>query len=246
LTTKVVPGLLHAKVDAVAVAHEAAARIARTLREAIESRGAASLALSGGTTPRATYLLLGREAGIDWKHVRVFWVDERAVPPESERSNYHLVQESLLQSPEARTAQVFRMRGEAKDLDTAAREYERMIRVDVAAGGAGVPEFDAVVLGIGDDGHTASLFPGRPEIDIVDRLVVAVPAEPPREARLTLTRPLLEHARTTFILAVGKSKTAALERVWLVGGDLHATPARLVRGIRGAVMWFIDRSAGGI
>jgi len=247
LSTKVVPGQLYAKADAVEVARDASVRLAQTLRDAIEERGMATLALSGGSTPRPMYVHLGREPHIQWRRVRIFFVDERAVPKDNERSNHRLIEESLLQNPAVREAEVFRMRGEAPDLDEAARDYEARLRAVVPpADEDGIPRFDAVVLGIGDDGHTASLFPGRPEVDIVDRLVVAVPADGAREARLTLTRPVLERARATFILAVGRSKAAPLERVWLVAGDLQTTPARLVRGIRGAVMWFIDRAAGGI
>jgi 6-phosphogluconolactonase len=138
------------------------------------------------------------------------------------------------------------MPAEAPDLEAAARDYEGLLRKRIALDGDGIPALDIVVLGVGDDGHTASLFPGGTTIDIVDRLVVAVPAQGAREARLTLTAPAIEHAKHVFVVAVGAAKRDALERVWSSQGDIHDTPARLVRGCRGAVTWLIDKAAGGL
>jgi 6-phosphogluconolactonase len=138
------------------------------------------------------------------------------------------------------------MPADAPDAEAAARDYERTIRAHVELDGDGVPAFDALVLGIGEDGHTASLFPGEPTVDVTDRLVAAVPARGAREARLTLTPRTIEHARNLFILAVGAGKRAALERVWAAQGNVHETPARVVRGCRGAVTWLIDKAAGGL
>jgi 6-phosphogluconolactonase len=245
MITKVVPGQLVATLDADHVAREASARIARVLRDAIGLFGQATIALSGGNTPRAAYALLAKES-LDWAKVEVFWVDERAVSPTDERSNYRWAKAALLDSAPVLPARVHRMPADSADLDGAARAYEALIRAKVAQVGP-LPGFDVVVLGIGDDGHTASMFPGEPTVDITDRLVVAVPAAPPKhEARLTLTSPILENARAVFILAVGKDKCPALERVWSITGTTKETPARIVRGVRGAVTWVIDKSAGGM
>jgi len=186
MITKVVPGQLVATLDADHVAREASARIARVLRDAIGLFGQATIALSGGNTPRAAYALLAKES-LDWAKVEVFWVDERAVSPTDERSNYRWAKAALLDSAPVLPARVHRMPADSADLDGAARAYEALIRAKVAQVGP-LPGFDVVVLGIGDDGHTASMFPGEPTVDITDRLVVAVPAAPPKhEARLTLT-----------------------------------------------------------
>jgi 6-phosphogluconolactonase len=246
MTTKVVPGVLIAAPRPEEVAREAAARIARSLQSAVRARGRASIALSGGNTPRDTYALLAREPGIDWTKVEIFWVDERAVPPTDDRSNYHWTKTTLLDAAGIPPKQVHRMPAEAHDRDAAARDYERLIRDRVVPDAEGVPAFDLVVLGIGEDGHTASLFPGESTVDIVDRLVVSVPARGGREARLTLTPPAIEHARSLIIIVVGTSKRAALDRVWLVQGDVRQTPARIVRGCRGGVTWIIDNAAGGL
>jgi 6-phosphogluconolactonase len=246
MTTKVVPGQLIAVPTAAEVALQAAGRIARALQSAIGKSGRASVALSGGTTPREAYALLARESGVDWNKVHVFWVDERAVPPTDDRSNYRWAKAILLDIARVPPDHVHRMRAEAPDPAAAAREYERLIREHVEVDADGIPAFDVVVLGIGEDGHTASLFPGDPTVDIVDRLVAAVAAKGEREARLTLTPPAIEHARAAMVIAVGIGKRNALERVWLIQGDRRTTPARILRECRGVVTWIIDKAAGGL
>jgi 6-phosphogluconolactonase len=246
MTTKVVPGQLVAARDAAQVAQEAATRMARALRNAVAKSGRAAMALSGGNTPRDAYALLAKESGIDWTKVNLYWVDERAVPPTDDRSNYRWAKVTLIDASGIAPARVHRMPADAPDLDLAARDYEKAIRAEVELDGDGIPAFDVVILGVGEDGHTASLFPGERTVDEQDRLVAAVPASGAREARLTLTPPALEHAKQLFILAVGAGKRPALERVWSSHGNIHETPARVVRGCRGAITWFIDKAAGGL
>lgn len=245
MTTKVVPGMLIATTSADEVAKEAASRMGKALREAIASRGSATLALSGGETPKAAYARLAKE-DVDWTKVRVFWVDERAVPPTDDHSNYRWAKETLLDPAKVPEGNVHRMPADGKDLERAAREYEQIVKEHVRPGQAGVPSFDVMVLGVGDDGHTASLFPGQKTVEITDRLVVAVGETPGREPRLTLTSPVIEQARAAFVLATGAKKTPALERVWAVSGSLTETPARVIRGVRGSIQWVIDKAAGGM
>ena len=246
MTTKVVPGILVATPDAEQASVEAAARMGKIIREALIQRGRAAIALSGGNTPRAAYALLGKDTRVDWSKVDVFFVDERAVSPGDDRSNYRHARESLLDPAKIPADRVHRMPGEASDLERAAREYEALLRKRLRAPDNVAPTLDLVILGIGDDGHTASLFPGQPEVEIADRLVAAVPARNGLEARLTFTVPLIEAARAVMILAIGASKNAPLERVWNVAGKIGDTPARVVRGVRGSVIWIIDRAAGGM
>src|SRR5579883_2361717 len=214
MTTKVVPGQLIAAPDSAQVAREAAARIARVLRAALARSGRASIALSGGNTPRDTYALLAQDTAVDWTKVHIFWVDERAVPPTDDRSNYRWAKATLLEIVGAPAENVHRMPADAPDLQAAARDYERDVVANVDREADGVPVFDVVVLGVGEDGHTASLFPGEATVDVVDRAVAAVPARDRREARLTLTAPPIERARAVIIIAVGLGKRDALERVW--------------------------------
>jgi 6-phosphogluconolactonase len=246
MTTKVVPGQLIAVPSSAEVAREAASRIARGLQSAIGKYGSASVALSGGSTPRDAYALLARESEVDWTKVNVFWVDERAVPPTDDRSNYRWAKATLLDAAGVPPSRVHPMRAEAPDRDAAARDYERLIRGHVQVDTDGVPAFDVVVLGIGEDAHTASLFPGEATVDVVDRLVVPVPAKQEREARLTLTPPVITHARGVIVIAVGIGKRDALERVWSIQGDTRKTPARIIRECRGGVTWIIDKAAGGL
>jgi 6-phosphogluconolactonase len=245
MTTKAIPGQLVATTNPAEVAREATTRIARALAQAIAKNGRTSFALSGGETPRATYQLLAREAAVDWAKVDIFWIDERAVPPGHDRSNYQWAKVTLLDAAKVPPEHVHRMPGEAEDLAAAARDYERILRGRVLTDADGIPAIDVAVMGIGDDGHTASLFPGEPTIDITDRLVADVPAHDSLEPRLTLTTPAIEHIRNVFLLVEGANKRPALERIWATQGDVHETPGRVFRGCRGAVTWIIDHAAGG-
>lgn len=135
------------------------------------------------------------------------------------------------------------MPSDASDLEAAAKTYEKAVLDHVGRDAAGVPSFDVVVLGVGEDGHTASLFPGDSTVDRTDRLVTTAPARAGREARLTVTRVVIEHARVVLVLAVGAGKRPALARVWAPEGDLHETPSRIIRGCLGAVTWIVDDAA---
>ena len=237
---RLVPGELVTKTDAAAVAAEAATRMAVALRAALKARGRAIVALSGGNTPRDAYAALAREPGLDWSKIDVFWVDERAVGPTDDRSNYRWAKATLLDAAHVPAERVHRMPSDAPDLPAAAKVYEKAI-ADVFAGGE--PDFDLMVLGVGDDGHTASLFPGDPTVDVTDRLVTVAPAQAGREARLTLTRTVIQRARSVLVLVVGAAKRRALGRVWAPEGDVHETPSRVIRDCKGAVTWIVDEAA---
>jgi 6-phosphogluconolactonase len=240
------PGEVLTPGGAAEVAAVAAEKIADALRLAIGARHRASIALSGGNTPRGAYEQLARQPGIDWAKVDVLWVDERSVSPTDDRSNYRWAKETLLDVVLARGGRAARMEAERADIENAAREYEGVLRARVPPDEHGIPSFDVMVLGIGDDGHTASLFPGEPTVGVTDRLVAAVPPHPPaREARLTLTVPVIQHARQVIVLAVGANKRDAIARVADVHGDVHETPARIIRGCLGALLWIGDKAALG-
>ena len=239
--TSKIPGQVLVLPDASHVAREASFRIADALRRAVADKNHGSLALSGGTTPRTAYMLLAREPAINWIRIDIFWVDERAVPPTDDRSNYHWAKTTLLDAAQIADTSVHRMPADQPDLDGAAQAYERTIRQQVEANRDGVPALDVLVLGVGDDGHTASLFPGQATVEVVDRLVAAVPPDKGREARLTLTPTVIEHARHVFVLAVGGSKRSALDRVWSDEGSLSQTPARVIRRCRGELTWIVDQ-----
>jgi 6-phosphogluconolactonase len=237
--------MLIATPDPAQAAREACARMTRAIHEALKERGTATIALSGGSSPIEAYRCLSQQP-IDWSKIHVYWVDERAVPPDSDRSNYGSAKKALLDAIPIPPANVHRMRGEDPDLTKAAADYEEELRDTIRAKVAGLPALDLVVLGVGDDGHTASLFPGEETVNITDRLVAAVPARNGREARLTLTAPMLETAKASTVIVLGKSKHEPLERIWAVNGDIKETPGRVIRNFRGAITWVIDRAAGGM
>lgn len=245
MVTKVVPGLLIATQDTAQAAREACGRMTKSIRDAIRDRGTATIALSGGGSPLEAYGLLARET-IDWNKVHVYWVDDRAVPPAHERSNYAQAKEAFLDPAGVPHANIHRMRGEASDLEAAAMEYDAELRDHVKSKLGGLPSLDLQVLGIGTDGHTASLFPGERTLHVTDKLVAAVPPRADREARLTLTVPVLENAKSSVIIVLGKDKHPALERIWATHGDVDVTPGRVIRNFRGSICWVIDRAAGGM
>ncbi len=211
----------------------AAAHLRAAASAAIAARGRFRIALAGGSTPRALYPAL--VAGVDWTRAHVFFGDERAVPPGDSKSNYRMVRETLLDPARVSPANVVRWRAEDPDLDAAARDYEAALRA-----GASAPWLDLALLGLGPDGHTASLFPGTSALAEEDRLAVAVDVPEMGTRRLTLTYPALCGAREVCFLVTGREKAAALATVVEVG---HLPAARIVRRTSGPVTVFCDREA---
>jgi 6-phosphogluconolactonase len=192
---------------------EAAAFIAERVRGAVRERGACDLVLAGGRTPRGVYRQLARPEEADlvpWQKVRWFWGDERFVPPEHEDSNYRMAREQLLEHVRPPARNVFPIPTDAADASQAAERYERRLRLQFP--GASFPVFDLVLLGLGADGHTASLFPGGPECDEAERWCVAsrAPEGSPAPDRVTLTLPALSAARCAAFLVAGGDKRGAL------------------------------------
>ena len=227
------------------VAREAANRFVSIVAEAIEDRGVARVALSGGSTPKRVYPLLlepVRRDALDWSAVEFFWGDERAVPPDHPESNFGVAYGMLIsQLPSVRPDRVHRMQAEAPDTDAAALAYETELRLAFGARGDAPPAFDLVWLGMGPDGHTASLFPGTAALDESVRWVVAnwVPAQD--AWRMTLTFPVLNAARETLFVVTGADKADALARVRSGDPDL---PAARITGR--AVRWIVDAAAAAL
>ncbi|MBA2441558.1 MAG: 6-phosphogluconolactonase [Rubrobacter sp.] len=222
---------------------EAAARdFAARAEEAVGRRSRFVVALAGGSTPEATYEALAREyAGSSfWSSTHVFFGDERPVPPDHEDSNYRMAETALLRhvSP----ASVHRMRGELPPAQ-AAREYEQDLR-GLFGDEGGLPVFDLVHLGLGDDGHTASLFPGTAALDTGDRWAVENPVEKLGVTRLTLTAPAINAARAVHFLVAGEGKADAVKEVLQGDADPREYPAKLIRPA-GELAWLLDRAADG-
>lgn len=218
----------------------AAERFVALASEAARSRGRFAVALAGGSTPRTLYELLGTAPLcelVPWAVVHAFWGDERCVPPNDDRSNYRLADRSLLRHVPITEPTIHRIRGEIEP-EAAAAEYDRQLR-DFFKGERAT--FDLVLLGLGADGHTASLFPGALPSE-ADRWVAAVRPAGQETARVTLTPAVLNASRRVLFLVSGADKSSALRRV--LAGD-PALPASLIRPSRGDVEFFIDRAAEG-
>ena len=220
----------------------AAEAVARTINDAVRSAGRCSLVLSGGNTPRTLYGLLAsrfREQ-IPWAHVHVFWGDERYVPPGDAHSNYRMAKDTLLDHVPCPAANVHPMPTHFSDPDAAARDYEATLRSYFSSEPSA---FDLVLLGLGPEGHTASLFPGLPALAEVTRWVTAVtaPADPP--VRLTLTFAALNRAANAYFLVTGSNKARALHDILTGTADPNTCPAAGVRLAAGRLIWWVDRDA---
>jgi 6-phosphogluconolactonase len=222
--------------DASALAAAAADRIGAVLAGALAARRRASIALAGGTTPRAAYARLAARTDLDWSRIDFFWGDERAVAPHHAASNYRMARSELLDRIAVPAVRVHRMPADAADLDMAACEYEARLRTVLEA----PPRMDLVLLGLGSDGHVASLFPHHAAVAARTRWVVATPA-PAIAPRLTFTFAVIGAARHVLGLASGAAKRAALARALGPALDPMICPAQAVRALH--VTWIVDRAA---
>ena len=231
-----------------ALAQAAAERFASSAAEAIRAGGRFVVALSGGSTPRSLYALLAKGAyatRIDWSRVQVFWGDERCVPPTSPMSNYRMAREALLDHVPVPDKNVHRIRGE-DDPAAAAAAYERELREMF-----GTPDrspmpglsFDLILLGLGEDGHTASLFPGLAAVRETERWVVAEYVARASMWRVTLTPVLINAAAEVVFLVTGREKAAILRRVLDGPYQPGALPAQVVAPRGGQLRWLVDGAA---
>lgn len=230
--------------DTNTLSHEAAQLIVRLAQEAIVTRGRFTIALSGGSTPKALYGLLATDpylGQIDWSSVEIFWSDERCVPPDDAESNYRMAQEVLLDKIPLPASQVHRMPADQPDRDAASLAYTQ--EMQQTFGTNGIPSFDLIQLGMGPEGHTASLFPHQESLHEQQRLVMPVIVPKPPPPRLTFTSPLLNAARQILFLVTGSEKSDAVQAV-LEGDYLpDEYPAQIVRPDKGEVTWMLDTKA---
>ena len=238
------PGSLEVVSDAAAVARALADAIVATGRAAAAERGAFRIALSGGNTPRAAYELLALEPAIEelsWSDVFVYFGDERCVGPDDELSNYRMARKAFLDAVPIPPRNVHRIRGEIEPAQAAA-EYAGTLRTDLGA----ALQFDLVLLGLGPDGHTASLFPGTPPDTDDDALVRAVYAQSQAMWRVTVTPAIINAARSVIFAAEGAEKAAILATV--LNGEYDPTryPAQIVAPTSGRLTWLVDSLAAGM
>jgi 6-phosphogluconolactonase len=240
---RVVPGK-DALAEEAAREFEAAARTA--LQGDGEGGGPFRVALSGGSTPRAVHERLTRtphRKGIDWKRVIFFFGDERCVPPDSDRSNYRMARETLFEPLGISEERIHRMRGEAPPKEAAA-EYAGILERELPVE-RGVPTFDLIFLGLGPDGHTASLFPKTRALEEKGRPVAANRVPQMGEWRLTVTYPVLNAARRVVFLVSGGEKAGPATTILKRRPGWRDLPASRVRPTRGSLLWLLDEEAGG-
>jgi 6-phosphogluconolactonase len=233
-----------------ALSKAAAEHFLEAAQAAIAVRGKARLAISGGNTPRTTFQLLANPSerflkAMPWAQIELYFVDERCVPPGDKDSNYRMTREALLEKVPLKAEQVFRIEGELEP-EVAAARYETAIRSQFRLEGAEVPSFDVLGLGMGDDGHTASLFPHTAAIHELGRVAVANHVPQKNTWRVTLTWPVIVEARDVFFLIAGKDKADPLHRVLQGPYDPETLPSQLIQPKSGKLLLLLDRDAASL
>jgi 6-phosphogluconolactonase len=226
----------------------AAEEIAHAAGEAICTNGEFRLCLAGGTTPASAYELLATRfrLSVDWRDVEFYWGDERCVAPDDPASNFAMARRAMLDQLEPMPDHVHRMRGEAPP-EQAASDYEALMREKFGLCAGEFPRFDLLLLGLGENCHTASLFPGSPFIHERERLCVPVEvADAAHQLRLTLTPPVINNAAHVMFLVAGEKKAHAVSRVLQGTDDPDRMPAQIVAPTDGVVTWLLDRAAASL
>jgi 6-phosphogluconolactonase len=223
----------------------AAEEVVRLANQAVAERGRFAIALSGGSTPKSLYNLLATNARstLPWDHTYFFWSDERHVAPTSPDSNYRMANEAMLSKVPVPPGNIYRVPAENPDAAAAAEAYEVSIRKFFQPQPGQWPKFDLILLGLGPDGHTASLFPGTAGLEEKSRLVIANLVEKLKTHRLTFTLPLINAARCVAFLVSGTDKAAVLRSVLEDSVPGEQYPAKLVEPSEGNLVWFLDRAA---
>jgi len=236
--------------DPAALARRAAYHLVEMVSEADEANGRARIAISGGSTPKAAFQLLADpnepfRKRVPWEDLEVFWVDERTVPPDHPDSNFRMTKEALLDHVPLQPQQVHRMEGEL-DPEAAAARYESELRNTFRLEGAEIPRFDLISLGMGDDGHTASLFPRTAAIHEMGRLVTANEVPQHNTWRITLTWPVINQARSVFFMIAGGDKAERVHEVFMGPRDPERLPSQLIWPSGGILTLFLDKAAAAL
>jgi len=233
-----------------ALARRAADYFVEHAVQAVAARGVARIAISGGSTPKAAFATLGEQGEewrlrMPWDKLDLWWVDERCVPPDNADSNYRMTREALLDHVPLKPEQIHRMVGELEPDDAAAR-YEADLRKSFGLSAPETPRFDLVQLGIGPDGHTASLFPHTEALHVTDRLVTANYVEKLDMWRVTLTRPVINQGRQVFFLIAGADKAMILNEVWEGQRDPERLPSQFIAPVNGILTLLLDQAAAAL
>ncbi len=240
--------LLQTFADAEAVSQAAAREFVRCAIEAVTDRGRFTVALSGGSTPRRLFQVLSdapHRDTVDWSKVEIFWGDERSVAPDHADSNYRMAKEALLERVPIPAERVHRLQAEREDRDAAAADYQNEIARTFGVDPAGAPPvFDLILLGMGPDAHTASLFPHTTALGETGKWVVPNYVPKFSTYRLTMTRTLLNKARQVLFLVAGPDKATPLFEVFTGPPDSARLPSQLIKPTAGRLVWYLDKAAG--
>lgn len=218
-------------------------QFASVVRESIDQRESCHIVLAGGSTPRGLYERVAKRSDIDWSRVQFFWGDERCVDPSSTESNYRMAREALLDQVPVGNDKIHRIPAEKNPVD-AAREYEATVRAALAS--APEARFDLVLLGMGDDGHTASLFPNTAALHETTRWVVANSVPQLAATRITMTTTALNTARQAWFLVCGDDKAGKLTEVLEGPRSTDQLPSQLIQPTDGELTWHVDTSAASL
>jgi 6-phosphogluconolactonase len=243
-----------------AIAKRVAQEFVQAATAAVSENGSFSVALSGGSTPKALYTLLANDAALraqlPWGKMYLYFGDERSVGPDHADSNYRMANETMLSKVPIKAEQVFRIKGEYKDTEKAAQEYEQALRssfkmaeAKIAKGKIGegqFPRFDLVLLGMGNEGHTASLFPGTKALHETKRIAVRNWVGKLYTDRVTLTAPAINNAARVIFMVTGADKALALKGVLEGPYEPEQLPAQMIQPSKGQLLWLVDATAGGM
>lgn len=233
--------------DADAIAQQAAEQFIDAANAAVAKRGTFEVTLAGGSTPKALYSLLVNSplrSRVPWDNINVFFGDERHVAPDHSDSNFRMAMETLISKAPLEPIQVKRIRGEYQDTEKAAREYEFTIRQHFRLDAGEYPRFDLMLLGMGNEGHTLSLFPGTKALHAADQLVVRNWVGKLYSERITMTAQVTQHAAKAIFMVTGADKALALKAVLEGPYEPQQLPAQLVQPKDGSVLWLVDTAAG--
>jgi 6-phosphogluconolactonase len=233
-----------------AIAKRAADEFVRAATSAVSQQGVFRIALSGGSTPKALYSLLANDAAIrsqvPWDKVCFYFGDERNVGPDHPDSNFRMATEAMLSKVPVKAEQIFRIKGEYKETERAAQEYEQALRSSFKIGEDQFPRFDLILMGMGSEGHTASLFPGTKALHETKRSVVRNWVGKLYTERITLTAPAINNAARILFMITGADKATALRGVLEGPYEPDQLPAQMIQPSNGLLLWLLDGAAGGM
>ncbi len=240
----------HVEPDAAALTQRAARYFVEGAEAAVARKGWARIAISGGGTPKPVFEALADpaqpwRARMPWSKMEIFWVDERCVPPTDAASNFNMTRQAMLDRVQLLPAQIHRMEGELEP-EAAAARYESTLRNSFRLEGAETPRFDVIQLGLGPDGHTASLFPHTPALHELGRLTVANLTNAEQAWRLTLTAPVINHGAHVFFLVSGADKAQVLKDVFLGPREPERLPSQLIRPAGGILTLLLDKASAAL